>query len=109
MPSSLGALLNMKNSNLEKVIYFQDYVVLDPGDTPLRPNQLLTEEEARQARAKYGEGSFEVEMGAEAVKKLLAKLNLVEQSQKLREELKTTNSQQKTKELRSEERRVGKE
>src|SRR6185369_3735072 len=99
MPSRLGALLNMKTSSLEKVIYFQDYVVIDPGDTPLRPNQLLTEEEARQARGKYGEGSFEIEMGAEAVKKLLAKLNLVEQSQKLREELKTTNSQQKTKEL----------
>src|SRR5947207_766773 len=99
MPSRLGALLNMKTSSLEKVIYFQDYVVLDPGDTPLRPNQLLTEEEARQARAKYGEGSFEVETGAEAVKKLLAKLHLVEQSQKLRAELKTTNIQQKTKEL----------
>src|SRR6187399_3047259 len=99
MPSRLGALLNMKTSSLEKVIYFQDYVVIDPGDTPLRANQLLTEEEARQARAKYGEGSFEVEMGAEAVKKLLAKLNLVELSQKLREELKVTNSQQKTKEL----------
>src|ERR1700745_970211 len=99
MPSRLGALLNMKTSSLEKVIYFQDYVVLDPGDTPLRPNQLLTAEEARQALAKYGEGALEVEMGPEAVKKLLAKLNLVEQSQKLREELKTTNSQQKTKEL----------
>ncbi len=99
MPSRLGALLNMKTSSLEKVIYFQDYVVIDPGDTPLRANQLLTEDEARQARAKYGEGSFEVDMGAEAVKKLLAKLNLVEQSHKLREELKVTNSQQKTKEL----------
>src|SRR5207237_9343349 len=98
MPSRLGALLNMKTSSLEKVIYFQDYVVIDPGDTPLRPNQLLTEEEARQARAKFGEGSLEVYMGAEAVKKLLAKLNLVEQSQKLREELKTPNSQRKTKE-----------
>ncbi len=99
MPSRLGALLNMKTSSLEKVIYFQDYVVIDPGDTPLRTHQLLTEEEAKQARHKYGEGTFEVEMGAEAVKKLLAKLNLVEQSQKLREELKITNSQQKTKEL----------
>src|SRR5579871_3765156 len=99
MPSRLGALLNMKTSSLEKVIYFQDYVVVDPGDTPLRANQLLTEEEAKQARHKFGEGTFEVEMGAEAVKKLLAKLNLVDQSQKLREELKVTNSQQKTKEL----------
>ncbi|MES2791854.1 MAG: DNA-directed RNA polymerase subunit beta' [Planctomycetota bacterium] len=99
MPSRLGALLNMKTTSLEKVIYFQDYVVVDPGDTPLRENQLLTEEEARQARQKYGETSFEIDMGAEAVKKLLMKLNLVELSVKLREELKTTASQQKLKEL----------
>ncbi len=99
MPSRLGALLNMKTSSLEKVIYFQDYVVIDPGDTPLRENQILTEEEARQARSKYGEGTFEVDMGAEAVKKLLSRLNLVEISQRLREEMKTTGSQQKLKEL----------
>jgi DNA-directed RNA polymerase subunit beta' len=99
MPSRLGALLNMKTTSLEKVIYFQDYVVIDPGDTPLRENQLLTEDEARQARQKYGETSFEIDMGAEAVKKLLMKLNLVELSVKLREELKTTASQQKLKEL----------
>ncbi|HXY37086.1 MAG TPA: DNA-directed RNA polymerase subunit beta' [Planctomycetaceae bacterium] len=99
MPSRLGALLNIKTTSLEKVVYFQDYVVIDPGDTPLRQCQLLTEEEARQARAKYGEDAFEIEMGAEAVKKLLQKLNLVELSETLRAELKTTNSQQKTKDL----------
>jgi DNA-directed RNA polymerase subunit beta' len=99
MPSRLGALLNIKTTALEKVVYFQDYVVIDPGDTPLRPCQLLTEEEARQARAKYGDEAFEIEMGAEAVKKLLQKLNLVELSEVLRAELKTTNSQQKTKDL----------
>ncbi len=99
MPSRLGALLNIKTTSLEKVVYFQDYVVIDPGDTPLRPCQLLTEEEARQARAKYGDEAFEIEMGAEAVKKLLQKLNLVELSEQLRAELKTTNSQQKTKDL----------
>ncbi len=99
MPSRLGALLNMKTTSLEKVVYFQDYVVIDPGDTPLRECQLLTEDEARQARAKYGEGEFEIEMGAEAVKKLLMRLNLVELSVKLREELSETGSQQKTKEL----------
>jgi len=99
MPSRLGALLNMKTTSLEKVVYFQDYVVIDPGDTPLRPCQLLTEEEARQARAKYGEETFEIDMGAEAVKKLLQKLNLVELSEVLRAELKVTNSQQKSKDL----------
>ena len=99
MPSRLGALLNVKTTALEKVVYFQDYIVLDPGDTPLRKGQLLTEEEARQARAKYGETTFEIEMGADAVKKLLMSLNLVELSAQLRVELKKTSSQQKKKEL----------
>ena len=94
MPSRLGALLNVKTTALEKVVYFQDYIVLDPGDTPLRKGQLLTEEEARQARAKYGESTFEIEMGADAVKKLLMSLNLVELSAQLRIELKKTTSQQ---------------
>ena len=99
MPSRLGALLNMKTTSLEKVIYFQDYVVTDPGDAPLRPCQLLTEEEYQQARNKYGEDSFDVDMGAEAVKKLLARLDLNDMSKKLRQELLETNSQQKQKEL----------
>ncbi|HUG93142.1 MAG TPA: DNA-directed RNA polymerase subunit beta' [Planctomycetaceae bacterium] len=99
MPSRLGALLNMKTTALEKVIYFQDYVVVDPGDTPLRARQLLTEEEARQARAKYGEGTFDIDMGAEAVRKLLQRLDLVQLSQQLRQELRETGSQQKAKDL----------
>jgi len=99
MPSRLGALLNIKTTALEKVVYFQDYVVIDPGDTPLRKCQLLTEEECRQARAKYGETSFDADMGADAVKKLLMSLNLAELSGQLRQELKKTSSQQKKKEL----------
>ncbi|MFM8734007.1 MAG: DNA-directed RNA polymerase subunit beta' [Pirellulales bacterium] len=99
MPSRLGALLDMKTSSLEKVIYFQDYVVLDPKDTPLKKQQLLTEEECREARATYGDGAFEAEMGAEAVRKLLLGLDLVTLSRELREELATTNSKQKKKDL----------
>ena len=99
MPSRLGALLDMKTSSLEKVIYFQDYVVLDPKDTPLKKQQLLTEEEFREARATYGDGSFDAEMGAEAVRKLLLSLDLVRLSKELREELATTNSKQKKKDL----------
>ncbi|MFM1904918.1 MAG: hypothetical protein RLZZ440_2818, partial [Planctomycetota bacterium] len=99
MPSRLGALLDMKTSSLEKVIYFQDYVVLDPKDTPLKKQQLLTEEEFREARATYGDGAFEAEMGAEAVRKLLLGLDLVTLSKELREELATTNSKQKKKDL----------
>ncbi len=97
MPSRLGALLNMKTTALEKVVYFQDYVVVDGGDTPLEVGQVLTEDEARQATAEYGHGTFEVEMGAEAVKKLLLQLNLRELSEQLRADLKLTGSQQKIK------------
>jgi len=99
MPSRLGALLDMKTTSLEKVIYFQDYVVLDPKDTPLKKQQLLSEEECRQARDEYGETAFEAEMGADAVRKLLLDLDLVELSKVLREELATTGSKQKKKDL----------
>ncbi len=99
MPSRLGNLLNMKTTSLEKVIYFQDYVVVDPGTTDLEPQQLLTEEEYREARTQYGEGAFEAEMGAEAVRKLLSVLDLVTLSQQLRQDLTETKSQQKKKEL----------
>ena len=97
MPSRLGALLNMKTTSLEKVVYFQDYVVTDAGDTPLEVGQVMTEEDARKATAEYGHGTFDVEMGAEAIKKLLLKLNLRELSDQLREDLKNTGSQQKIK------------
>jgi len=99
MPSRLGALLNMKTTSLEKVIYFQDYVVTDPGDTPLRKTQMLTEEEYRQAKEKYGETAFTAEMGAEAVFKLLTTIQLNDESKKLRADLKSTGSVQKQKDL----------
>ena len=99
MPSRLGTLLDMKTTSLEKIIYFQDYVVTDPKDTPLKKQQLLTEEEFRQAREQYGEGTFDADMGAEAVRKLLVGMDLVELSKTLREELNTTNSKQKKKDL----------
>src|SRR5438270_70953 len=95
MPSRLGTLLDMKTSSLEKIIYFQDYVVVEPGETPLKERQLLTEEEFRRAREQYGEG-FEADMGAEAVKKLLEKLNLVEESNKLREKLDAETKKEKS-------------
>jgi DNA-directed RNA polymerase subunit beta' len=99
MPSRLGSLLAMKTTSLEKVIYFQDYVVVNPGDTSLKPQQLLTEEEFRQAREQFGEGAFEAAMGAEAIRKLLQQLDLVKLSQELREELRETGSKQKAKDL----------
>ncbi len=99
-PSRLGALLDMKTTDLEKVIYFQDYVVIDPGPTPLKERQLLTEEEYRQYRAEYGD-TFEVDMGAEAIRKLLERLNLVELSRQLREELNKQLKLQKEQEERT--------
>ncbi|KAA1262113.1 DNA-directed RNA polymerase subunit beta' [Rubripirellula obstinata] len=99
MPSRLGNLLDMKTSSMEKVIYFQDYVVIDPGETELEARQLLTEEEYRAARTQYGPGSFEADMGAEAVRKLLNQLDLVTLSDKLRVDLAETGSKQKKKDL----------
>ncbi len=99
MPSRLGALLDMKTTSLEKVIYFQDYVVLDPKDTPFKKQQLLSEEECRAARDEYGETAFEAEMGAEAVRKMLLGLDLAELSKELRIELEQTGSKQKAKDL----------
>ncbi|MHB1034475.1 MAG: DNA-directed RNA polymerase subunit beta' [Pirellulales bacterium] len=99
MPSRLGNLLDMKTTSLEKVVYFQDYVVIDPRDTPLKKQQLLTEEEYRAAREQYGESGFDADMGAEAVRKLLAALDLVSLSRDLRVELSETNSKQRKKDL----------
>ncbi|MEW6072437.1 MAG: DNA-directed RNA polymerase subunit beta' [Planctomycetota bacterium] len=98
MPSRLGTLLDLKTSNLERIIYFQDYVVIDPGDTPLEEKQLLTEEEYRQARAKYG-SEFDADMGAEAVRKMLRRLDLQKLSGELREELLSTRSKQRQKDI----------
>ncbi len=98
MPSRLGNLLGIKVSNLERIIYFQDYVVIDPGDTPLSEHQLLTEDEYRQSRAKYG-SEFDADMGAEAVKKMLRRLDLSKLSGELREELLATRSKQRMKDI----------
>jgi len=99
MPSRLGNLLAMKTTSLEKVVYFQDYVVTNPGDTPLKKQQLLTEEELRSSIEQYGEGSFEAEMGADAIRKLLGDMDLVKLSEQLRTDLAETGSKQKAKEL----------
>jgi len=98
MPSRLGTLLDMRTSALERVVYFQDYVVIDEGDTPLKAGELITEEQYREARERYGD-SFDAGMGAEAIKKMLLRIDLDKLSQELRAELETTRSKQKTKDL----------
>ena len=98
LPSRLGSLLDMKTSDIEKIVYFQDYVVTDPGKTPLKKKQLLTEDEYRAAYEKYGD-EFEAEMGAEAIKKLLGLLDLNTEADKIRTDIEKTNSKQKIKDL----------
>src|ERR1700710_1529106 len=98
LPSRLGAMLDMKTGDLEKIIYFQDYVITDPGKTPLKKKQILNEDEYRAAYEKYGD-EFEAEMGAEAVKKLLGLLDLHTEQLKIRADIEKTNSKQKIKDL----------
>ncbi|MEE9393760.1 MAG: DNA-directed RNA polymerase subunit beta' [Planctomycetota bacterium] len=101
MPSRLGTMLAMKTSDLEKVIYFQDYVVVETGnpeETGLLPQQLLNEEEYREAKGRFGD-KFEALMGADAVKKLLLKLDLNKASEELRQELAETRSKQRAKDI----------
>src|SRR5436189_2602109 len=98
LPSRLGSMLDMKTSDIEKIVYFQDYVVTDPGKTPVKKKQLLTEDEYRAAYEKYGD-EFEAEMGAEAIRKLLGMLDLNTEQQKVRLDIEKTNSKQKIKDL----------
>ena len=94
IPSKMGILLDISPRLLEKVLYFAQYIVTDPGSTPLQKQQLLTEPEYRAAREKY-ENDFEAGMGAEAVKKLLQELDLDKLSSELRAEMEQSNGQKK--------------
>jgi len=98
-PSRLGNLLALKTSSLERIIYFQDYVVIDPGQTPLKERQLLSEDMYAECVQKYGDRSFKAQMGAEAVRTLLEKIDLSKLSVELRTALKKTQSKQKIKDL----------
>ncbi|MFA7485783.1 MAG: DNA-directed RNA polymerase subunit beta', partial [Phycisphaerae bacterium] len=98
IPNHIGTLLAMKSSDLEKIIYFQDYVVTDAGQSPLKVGQLLSEDEFRDANNKYG-ASFKALMGAEAIKTLLQNLDLDALSGELKEEITKTSSQQKIRDL----------
>ncbi|UCD76216.1 MAG: DNA-directed RNA polymerase subunit beta', partial [Phycisphaerales bacterium] len=99
LPSRLGTLLDVKTADLEKVIYFQDYVVTDPGSTDLEYKQVLTEDDHRSAVEKHGASAFTAMMGADAVRELLEQINLAEVSIGLRDDLGNTRSKQKIKDL----------
>ena len=96
IPSRMGLLLDMTPHVLEKVLYFASYIVTDPGSTPLKRCQLLSEKEYKDMREKY-EDDFQAGMGAEAVKKLLEDIDCEKLSHELREELKSASGQKKAK------------
>jgi DNA-directed RNA polymerase subunit beta' len=99
IPSRMGLILDISPRSLEKVLYFASYIVIDPGDTPLMKKQLLSENEYRDYRDKYG-NAFKVGMGAEAIKKLLEELDLEKMSRDLRQELKEVSGQRKIRAIR---------
>ena len=94
IPSRMGLLLDISPRILEKVLYFANYIVTDPGETPLTKNQILSEKEYRDYREKY-EDDFQAGMGAEAVKKLLQDVDLEALSAQLHAELKDASGQKK--------------
>lgn len=100
IPSRMGLILDMSPRALEKVLYFASYIVIDPKETSLLKKQLLNEKEYREACDKYGEGSFIAGMGAEAVKNLLAEIDLERGSAELKEDLKTSTGQKKVRIIR---------
>ena len=96
IPSRMGLILDLTPRMLEKVLYFANYIVIDPGFTPLEKCQILTEREYREMREKY-EDDFKAGIGAEAIKELLSQIDCGQLAAQLREELKNASGQKKAK------------
>jgi DNA-directed RNA polymerase subunit beta' len=99
LPSRIGALLDMSLKDIEKVLYFESYIVIDPGETPLQPKELLTDARYRKAVEEYGGGKFVAEMGAEAIRKLLKSLDVAKLCEELHQEMRTANSEVRRKKM----------
>jgi DNA-directed RNA polymerase subunit beta' len=99
LPSRIGLLLDMTLKDLERILYFENYVVIEPGLTPLKQHQLLSEEEYLQAQDDYGDDQFTASIGAEALRTVLSAIDLGEEREKLRVELRETNSEARRKKL----------
>ncbi len=93
LPSRIGHLLDISLRDLERILYFESYVVIDPLDTELKEGELLTEERAREVREEYGDDAFDARMGAEAIKELLSRIDPEELSEELRIVMRTETSQ----------------
>ena len=98
LPSRIGALLDMSLKEIEKVLYFESYIVIDPGETPLNYKDLLTESQYRKKVEEYG-GRFIAEMGAEAIRKLLKSVDVAKLSEDLRQEMRDANSEVRRKKM----------
>ena len=99
LPSRIGLLVDMTLKNLERVLYFEQFVVIEPGLSPLQKGQLLSETEYYDALDEYGDDAFEAGIGAEAIKKILEDIDLEAERVTVREELRETGSEAKRKKL----------
>ena len=99
LPSRIGLMLDMTLKDLERVLYFDNYVVVEPGLTPLKQHQLLSEDEYIDAQDEYGDDAFTAMIGAEALQNILSGMDLEEELATLRMDLKETNSEAKRKKL----------
>ncbi|HWZ66345.1 MAG TPA: DNA-directed RNA polymerase subunit beta' [Stellaceae bacterium] len=99
LPSRIGLLLDMTLKDLERILYFENYVVIEPGLTSLKQRQLLSEEDYLKAQDDYGDDQFTASIGAEALRTMLAAINLDEEKTRLRDELRETGSEARRKKL----------
>ena len=99
LPSRIGLLVDMTLKNLERVLYFENFVVIEPGLSPLTKGQMLTEAEYYDALDEYGDDAFEAGIGAEAIKRILGDIDLEAERVTVREELRETGSEAKRKKL----------
>ncbi len=99
LPSRIGLMVDLTLKELEKILYFESYVVLEPGTTDLKLLQLLTEDQLLSKQDEFGEDGFEVGIGAEAIKKVLNRIDIDAEKVKLRADLKETTSEAKRKKL----------
>jgi DNA-directed RNA polymerase subunit beta' len=95
IPSRMGLILDMSPRNLEKVLYFAAYVVIDPGMTRFTPRQIINEKEYRDAIDEFGKNAFKAKMGAEAIKALLSAIKIDNLADELREDFRTSSGQKK--------------
>ena len=99
LPSRIGNMLDMTLRELERILYFENYVVIDPGETDLKKFELLTEEQYRNIEEEYDEDEYKIGIGAEAIRELLAQLDLETLSAELKAEIRDTSNLQKRRKL----------